>query len=63
MVKKVAGNFYNATIDKSNVVALDGKVLDFRVDVSCEDGELFQELIRYIEDFHSPKIIKSEEVI
>ena len=62
MVKKV-GIFYNATIDKSNVVAVDGKVLDFRVDISCEDGELFQELIKYIENFHTPKIIKSEEVI
>lgn len=56
MVEKVKGSFYTVTIDKSEVVALDGKMLgkmlDFRVDISCEDGELFQELIEYIELFH-----------
>ena len=51
-IKGIKGSFYTATIDKSKVVALDGKILDFRVDISCENGELFKELIEYIEKFH-----------
>lgn len=55
MAEKVKGSFYTATIDKSEVVASDGTILDFRVDISCENGELFQELIEYIELFHKVK--------
>ena len=55
MAEKVKGSFYTATIDKSEVVAPDGTILDFRVDISCENGELFQELIEYIELFHKVK--------
>ena len=50
--KKVKGTFYTAIIDKSEVVASDGKVLNFRIDISCENGDLFKELIEYIENFH-----------
>lgn len=52
MSEKIKGSFYTATIDKSKVVALDGTILDFRVDISCENGKLFKELIEYIELFH-----------
>lgn len=52
MSEKIKGSFYTATIEKSKVVALDGTILDFRIDISCEDGKLFRELIDYIELFH-----------
>ena len=52
MAEKIKGSFYTATIDKSEVVASDGTILDFRIDISCENGDLFKELIEYIELFH-----------
>lgn len=55
MAEKIKGSFYTATIDKSEVVASDGTILDFRIDISCENGELFKELIEYIELFHGIK--------
>lgn len=63
MSEKIAGKFYTAIIEKSRAVCLDGTVLDYRIEIDCQNGDLFKELIEYIEDFHSPKIIKSEEVI
>ena len=53
MSEKIRGSFYTATIDKSRVVALDGTMLDFRIDISCENAKLFKELIEYIELFHN----------
>ena len=60
MAEKVAGSFYYATINKSNVVALDGTVMDFTIEISCQNGKLFKELIEYIEDFKNPKVVKLE---
>lgn len=52
MTEKVTGSFYTATINKTNVVALDGTPLNFRIDITCEESILFKELIAYIDDFH-----------
>ena len=64
MTKKVTGSLYTATIDKTNVVALDGTPLNFRIDITCEESILFKELIAYIDDFHRdiPKSDDSEWV-
>ena len=53
MSKKVNGSFYSATIDKTNVVALDGTPLNFRVEIYCEEEILFKELIEHIGEFHN----------
>lgn len=55
MSEKVDGNFYTATIDKSNVGMAYGKPLGFRIDITCEDSVLFKELIVYIDDFYMNK--------
>lgn len=60
MPKKVTGTFYRATIDKSYIVTSTGEVLDFTVDISCQDWELFQELIEYIERFKKPTEVISK---
>lgn len=57
MSEKIRGSFYTATIDKSRVVALDGTMLDFRIDISCENPKLFKELIEHIEFFHNDKVM------
>lgn len=56
MAEKVTGSFYTATIEKSGVVALDGTLLTFKVDIYCEEEKLFKELIEYIGRFHNDRL-------
>lgn len=51
--KVVYGKWYNATITKT----IENTGVDFTVDISVrENGELFKELISYIERFEYEKI-------
>ena len=60
MTEKVNGSFYTATIEKSRVVALDGTLLTFKVDIYCEEEILFKELIEHIGRFHNDQIKKGD---
>ena len=55
MAEKVNGSFYTATIEKSRVVAEDGTLLTFKVDIYCEEEKLFNELVEHIGRFHNLK--------
>lgn len=55
MSKTVNGSFYTAIIDKTNVIALDGTPLNFKIEITCEEEILFKELIEYIGKFHNDR--------
>ena len=66
MVERVIGCFYRGVIDKTGQFDKFGKELDFTVEISCNDGELFKELLEYVDTFKNPYLVakkNSKEIL